>query len=159
MTQCDESIYRKLRACVPVYVMIGLPGSGKSTYAMNLQDRTGAEWYNSDSVRELLYGNASIQGDPKEVFGTLYHNAKDDISIGCPVIIDSTNVSKRDRAKLMNTFRHYNCRFIGIVMNTPIEECKLRERIVPDSVIDRMAARYVEPTYDEGFTEIWHITV
>ena len=44
-----------------VTFLIGLPGAGKSTYAPN-----GAKRICPDEIRKQLYGDISVQGDPKE---------------------------------------------------------------------------------------------
>ena len=151
----------KPQAQVPVYILVGIPGSGKSSYAAELAELVGAEVHNADSIREELYGDAAIQGDGKKVFGLLYTRAKDDVAIGCPIILDNTNITKKVRQKAMKTFDKYNCKFVAVVMNTPIEECKcrnkMRDRTVPDWVIDRMINNYEEPTVDEGFDKICQV--
>ena len=42
-------------------MMVGLPGSGKSTYAKELAERTNAKICSSDAIREELTGDISIQ--------------------------------------------------------------------------------------------------
>lgn len=146
---------------VTVYMMVGLPGSGKSTIAAHLAEKYFIDVYNADSIREELYGDASIQGKPAEVFGKLYMRARDDVSIGRPVILDNTNITKKVRKKAMNAFRNSDIRFVAVVMDTPIDECKarnaVRDRVVPEWVIDRMASQFQEPTLDEGFDNIVHV--
>lgn len=144
-----------------VYMLIGLPGSGKSTIAANLAEKYMADIYNADSIREELYGDASIQGNPQEVFGKLYMRARDDVSIGRPVILDNTNITKKVRKKAMNAFRNCDVRYVAVWIETNIEECKKRnasrERVVPEWVIDRMASQFQEPTLMEGFDDIVHV--
>lgn len=146
---------------VPVIIMVGLPASGKSTEAAYMAEKLGADVYNADKIREELYGDASIQGDNKEVFHLLYERAKDDVSIGRPVILDNTNITVKDRKLAMNVFRNYDVRFEAVYMETDIEECKRRnaerERVVPEWVIDRMAKKLEEPKLKEGFWSVSYI--
>lgn len=146
---------------VPVIIMVGLSASGKSTEAAYMAEKLGADVYNADKIREELYGDASIQGDNKEVFHLLYERAKDDVSIGRPVILDNTNITVKDRKRAMNVFRNYDVRFEAVYMDTDIEECKRRnaerERVVPEYVIDRMAERFEEPKLEEGFWSVSYI--
>lgn len=141
-----------------VFMMVGIPGSGKSTAAAKLQEEYLAEVHNADSIREELYGDASIQGDGKEVFGLLYSRARADVSIGCPVILDNCNVSRRDRKRAMKQFRNKNVRFIAVCVDTPVDEClrrnQTRDRVVPEWVINRAASRYKVPSLNEGFVEV-----
>lgn len=41
-------------------MMVGLPGSGKSTYAKELADRTNAKLCSSDAIREELTGDINF---------------------------------------------------------------------------------------------------
>lgn len=50
-----------------VYVLVGCPACGKSTFAKNFDNDTVV--ISSDAIREELYGNEAIQGNGKEVFG------------------------------------------------------------------------------------------
>ena len=55
-------------------MLIGLPGSGKSTIAQKIKDevislnKVEVEIVSSDAIRKELYGNEEIQGDPQKVF-------------------------------------------------------------------------------------------
>ena len=57
-------------------MLIGLPGSGKSTYAKQyLADHIeNTMWCSSDTIRKELYGDENIQGNPKTVFEHLHNN-------------------------------------------------------------------------------------
>lgn len=46
-----------------VYVMIGPPASGKSSISYKIWGK----YLSADEIREELYGDAGIQGDPAEV--------------------------------------------------------------------------------------------
>ena len=46
-------------------ILIGIPGSGKSTYAKEEHESNSNSVYlSSDKIREELYGNESVQGNP-----------------------------------------------------------------------------------------------
>ena len=58
-------------------MLIGLPGSGKSTYAKSLLDSEGKVKYcSSDEVRKQLYGDENIQCNPQTVFEYLHNNVQ-----------------------------------------------------------------------------------
>lgn len=132
-----------------LYIMVGLPGSGKSTYAQKL----GLPILSADKIREELYGDAAIQGDGEMVFSILNKRIDKAISGGYSVIIDNTSVSRKARAVFI---RKANC--TAIFVDTPLDEClrrnRKRERHVSEDVIYRMASNLVPPTKEEGFKEI-----
>ena len=48
-------------------ILIGLPGSGKSTYCKEKRElNSNSVYLSSDKIREELYGNESIQGNPAD---------------------------------------------------------------------------------------------
>lgn len=96
-----------------------------------------------------------IQG---EVFDRLYKIANAFLSSGTNVIIDSTNIKKVDRIRLINKLSKNADEFIAVVVDVDVATCKernaKRERKVPNEVIDRMAQQFTHPTYDEGWNSI-----
>ena len=50
------------------YVMVGAPGSGKSTYAAKLAKEHNAIIISGDDIRAELYGSADIQGNWGEIW-------------------------------------------------------------------------------------------
>lgn len=140
-----------------VYVMCGLPGSGKTTIAHQIAADLDAVVISSDSIREELYGDESVQGQPSVIFDTLYSRAHAAIDDNLSVILDATNVKKRDRARVFKEFPENE--IAAFVINTPVEVCKQRngerERVVPEYVIDRMAKSFELPTREEGFVKIY----
>ena len=140
-----------------VYVMCGLPGSGKTTIAHQIAADLDAVVISSDSIREELYGDESVQGQPSVVFDALYSRAHAVIDDNLSVILDATNIKKRDRARVFQEFPDNE--IAAFVINTPVEVCKQRngerERVVPEYVIDRMAKSFEVPTREEGFVKIY----
>lgn len=54
-----------------LFMMIGIPASGKTSLAEQIAKSEGAEIVSSDSIRKELYGDESIQGDSNKVFRIL----------------------------------------------------------------------------------------
>ena len=64
-------------------ILIGLPGSGKSTYAKKEhKSNSNSVYLSSDKIREELYGNESVQGSPAEVFTLMQSRAIEALKIG-----------------------------------------------------------------------------
>ena len=139
-----------------VYVMCGLPGSGKTTIARQIAADLDAVVISSDSIREELYGDESVQGNPSVVFEAFYNKAHEAISHGSGVILDATNIKRKDRRKIFAEFP--NETIIAVIVNTPIEICfernAKRSRVVPEHAIRRMWDNFEIPTIEEGFNSI-----
>lgn len=140
-----------------LYVMCGLPASGKSTWAEKISQLTGAEIVSSDQIRKELYGSEEIQGNPKEVFREFGRRIREAIDNGKSVIADSTGINVQERAATLCAGRNAD-RKICFYINTPVEECKRRnaerERHVPEFVYDRMLGKLEPPMQKEGFNDI-----
>ena len=143
-----------------VTVMVGLPASGKSTYARMFAAQTNAHICSSDAIREKLYGDEAKQGNPAEVFKALYKEMREHLAAHESVILDATNVSSLNRKEIFRNLRWFKSYTTvhAVVMDTPLETClrraKMRERFIPDDVFANMQARFEMPTLAEGFDEI-----
>lgn len=136
-------------------MLIGLPGSGKSTIAEEiLSEHINTKLVSSDNIREELYGDTAIQGEPNIVFQIMQDRALDYLSHGFDVIYDATNLTRKNRKKILDKLPGYVIK-IGRIAWAPIGICKERnenrERRVPDFVIERMVRQFEAPFYDEGF--------
>ena len=139
-------------------LLVGIPGSGKTTYAKNyIEQNANTIHLSSDTIRAELYGDESIQGDPSEVFSLMQKRAIEALNNGCNVIYDATNITRKDRASIINLcpkFVMIECRIIWAPIETCIERDFTRERTVGKEIIDRMLKRFQAPYYDEGIKEI-----
>lgn len=140
-------------------MLIGLPGSGKSSYAQKWysKDKEESIILSSDSIRKELYGDESIQGNPKEVFYLMQTRAIDALNKGYDVCYDATNLTRKDRFQIMSKIPKF-CNTQATILWAPIEMCiendKNRERTVGEEVIKRMVKKFEVPYYDEGFSSI-----
>ena len=138
------------------YMTIGVPGSGKSTWAKK-QD---AIIHSSDSIREELLGKySSIDEVPNgEVFSIMLQRTKASLTKGENVVYDATNMSRKDRKYILNRVQDFGAIRVGVLFLVPISECKRRnesrERTVPEFVIDKMLKRFDVPLYGAEFDEI-----
>lgn len=140
-----------------LYTMIGLPGSGKSTFASNHPECVVVS---TDAIRGELFGDESEQKNGKLVFDVAYARLAKAVEAGHDAIFDATNVKSKSRAELFRRFP--NVEHVAIFVNTPFSVCKernnQRERRVPVSVIKRMAYQMEPPTLEEGYKEIIEIS-
>ena len=139
-------------------LLVGIPGSGKSTYAHKyIKEHPDAICLSSDKIREELWGNEATQGDNNEVFHLMQCRAVEALNNGQSVIYDATNITRKDRAYIISQcpkFVKIKCYIIWAPIETCIERDASRARTVGKDVIDRMLKRFQAPYYDEGIDEI-----
>lgn len=144
-------------------MLVGISGSGKSTYAKELMDKYKKEkakavLLSSDTIRKELYGDESIQKNPPKVFQLMERRTLDMARKGFHVIYDATNLSSRRRKHIVMQVKKLGCftRCVIVVANRElcIERQSLRERTVPTEVIDRQIRSFEIPTEMEGWDDI-----
>ena len=132
-----------------LFIPIGLPGSGKSTWAKE----TDAIVVSSDAIRGELFGDASIQGDPKRVFALMGERTIAAISAGHDVIYDATNLTKWARKSIIDKLPA-SCEVVFVEFTASVDVCikrqNLRTRKVPSEVIINMASRREAVSIDEA---------
>ena len=138
--------------------MVGLPASGKSTYAQILSDQYNAIICSSDRIREELFNDVNDQSHNADVFKELYKRIKDGLQNGQNVIMDSTNISYKRRMAFIQELKNIPCEKICVLMATPYKECLKnnanRDRVVPEEVIERMYKNFNIPFFYEGWNQI-----
>lgn len=144
-----------------LYLTCGIPGSGKTTKALQLAEEKNLMVLSSDDIREKLYGDARVQGDPKEVFAALDKEVEKNLRRGQSVVYDATNLTRRLRQNIMQKFSGCVKDVYCILLCTNKEEClrrnASRDRQVPVDVINRMYERFEVPRQEEGFKQIIYI--
>ena len=147
---------------MPKFIMlIGLPACGKSTWARYyVKNHPHFVILSSDAIREELYGDESIQGDPSVIFGKMRSRTLQELRKGNSVVYDATNICFKDRKGILNSVNKElpEVWITGVVFATPVEICKewnqRRMRSVPDFVYDKMLHRWQTPFDGEGFDSI-----
>lgn len=144
----------------PIFIMIvGLPASGKSTYAKELSEKYNANIHSSDVIREELSGDVNNQNINSKVFQTLHSRIKEDLRNGKNCIYDATNINYKRRMAFLQELNKIPCKKICILMATPYKECLKRnterDRKVPEEVIEKMYRHFDVPYWYEGWTDIW----
>ena len=142
---------------MPKFVMlVGLPGSGKSTIAPLIAVKEQAVVYSSDKMRLELFGDEAHQDDNGLVFDELYRRARQTLEDGRSVVIDATNISSKRRIGVMKQFERY-LRDV-YYFATPFEVCRkrnaARDRVVPEAALAKMYRSLQIPSLEEGWDEI-----
>ena len=139
-------------------MMIGLPASGKSTYARELCIKENAILISSDDMRQELYGDIDNQDDKSNLFQEIHRRIKNNLKQGNNVVYDATNISWKKRRQLLWDIKKINVIKECYFMATPYEIClkqnENRERKIPKHVIKRMYENIYIPQYYEGWNKI-----
>jgi len=140
-------------------MLVGISGSGKSTYSKLYTDISMEfKIHSSDALRAELYGNESIKGNNNELFSELHKRIISDLTNGKSVIYDACNLSCKRRMAFLQSIKKIDCYKECVVIATPYEQCLVnnckRERKVPEDVIKRMYMSFCFPAYFEGWNNI-----
>jgi len=138
-----------------VVLSIGLPGSGKSSWFK----RRGVTPLSSDLLRKLLFDDTTEQRYQDLVFGTLRSLLRARMVARRPFnYVDATNLSPRERHGWIKMAREFGYDVHAVFFDVPLQVCmernQRRGRVVPEDVMQRMAAKLRPPTFDEGFAKI-----
>ena len=136
-------------------VLVGLPGSGKSTWL----ERQGLVGISSDWIRQVLADDATDQTIHARVFTAMRYLLRHRLAIGRPVsYVDATHLTPEERRPYIQMGRRYGCDVEALYFDVPLEVCRernrRRERVVPDDAMSRLAAKLVAPDVAEGFAKV-----
>lgn len=148
-------------------LLIGLPGSGKTTLARHLlADCPEMQIISTDAIRRQLFGDEAFQGTWLRVWREVLRQFRQALATGSTAIYDATNAQRRQRREVIASAREIGFTHItGIWVDTPVWLClarnKRRQRQVPEEVIFRMhrQLRDVPPSEQEGLDGLFRFAV
>lgn len=139
------------------HLLVGLSGSGKTTYAKDIEDGENCVLLSSDDLRKEFYGNENIQDNPSFIFEQMRIRTLRALKEGKDVIYDATNLSSKRRKALLGQLPKNTLKLCHCII-TPLEKCvendSKRERHVSEHVIMRQLEQFQMPWYDEGWNDI-----
>lgn len=147
------------------WVMVGPPGSGKSTFAEKLAVENycyNATIISGDDIRYELYGDENVQGEWCEIWEATEEAVASCAGYGNSVIIDGTHCKSSYRKETVAMLQSYGYTDIrAVVLERPLLTCftqnSMRSRHVPEYVIKLMhedLEASLKHIRKEGFTQV-----
>ena len=137
-----------------LFMMVGIPSSGKSYIREKIAERENAIIFSSDIVRAKLNMDPSKDDQNIKLFDLMYEMIKEELSKGNNVLLDSTNTYRKYRKPFLQSLDE-DVEVIGVLMMRQIENClaanENRENRIDESVIRHMYEEYDLPLYEDGF--------
>jgi predicted kinase len=148
-----------------VYVLVGVPGSGKSTWVANQLWAKDCVYVSSD---QLIEEEAARQGKTYNDIFKGYVNTAVFLMLeqvvaareeGKDIIWDQTSVSVKSRKKKFQMLPDYE--HIAVVFDTPPASELMRRlasrpgKDIPWEIVSSMINNFEMPTEEEGFKEVW----
>jgi predicted kinase len=148
-------------------ILMGLPGSGKTTLAQYLLTASPERrLISTDAVRAQLFGDEAVQGPWLQVWQEVQQQLQQavaQISQGQipDAIYDATNTARKQRRRVLTLARSLGFKeIVGFWLDLPLEVCLARnhqrDRVVPEAVMLRMHRQLLgaPPALEEGFTSL-----
>ncbi|MBD2578299.1 AAA family ATPase [Oscillatoria sp. FACHB-1406] len=147
------------------HLLIGPPGSGKSTFARSLaKTLPNTTIIATDAIRAQLYGDETIQGEWQEIEAEMRRQIQTAIDTGKTPIYDATNYKRSHRFTWLQHPEIAAVDWLAWFLKTPLKICQewnqKRSRIVPAEVLEAMnrALKQFPPVAAEGFAAVYDCT-
>ena len=145
-----------------IYIVAGIPGSGKSTWIKNRMNKTKDYWCSRDNIRfGMLVEGEEYFAKENEVFKEWIKNIQHAIFNSClmggDIYIDATHLTPKARNKVLNQLDFCGHGLTGVNFLVDIAECIRRNNLrtgraqVPETVIRNMAETFIPITQNENY--------
>ena len=152
-----------------VFLMCGVPGSGKSTWVRQRIGKYGGYHISRDEIRFALldkYGGDYFSHEG-EVIQTFYNRINEllvDNEEHMDIYVDATHLTRSARMNVLNKLHLDNAYVIAVWFDIPLEICLYRNdqrdgrANVPKKTIEDMFNRFSKPSKHD-FDEVWRVDV
>lgn len=152
-----------------LYVLVGVPGSGKTTWASEQEWAGDCAYVSTDRyVEEFAKNMGKTYSEVfEEVMPECVNLMIGDVVVAREsdrdIIWDQTSTTIASRKRKFNMLPDYYA--IAVVFGTPepadlvmrLENRYDSGKIIPDQVVQDMINNFEYPTKEEGFKEIWYV--
>ena len=136
-----------------IFVLCGLPGSGKTTLSRSLAEQHDVTLHAFDALP-----GAFSPSRCEAVRAQMWADIAEDLRAGRNVVCDDVHTLLKWRKGLLSATEGIPCEKVLVVMDTPLDEClrrnASRERQLPDFVVKAIAQKFEPPTLDDGWDKI-----
>lgn len=131
-----------------IYLLKGLPASGKSTWARNKQEEdSNIVRVNKDDLRSMLHNSKWSKHNEKQILRIRNQVVEDSLSNGRHVIVDDTNLHPKHEIHMKQIAKKHNAKVDVVDFNISVEECIKRDlkraNSVGEKVITRMHKQFI----------------
>lgn len=150
-----------------LYLMLGYPGSGKTTTASAIHDLTGATHLWADKIRRERFGTPTYsRSETRELYDHLNEVAEELLATGQSVIYDTNFNFYKDRQKMRKIAASYGADSKLVWVKVPKDLAKNRATTLdhshptrvlgnmPDEAFYRLSGNLQEPHSDEHAVEV-----
>lgn len=144
-----------------LFIPVGIPGCGKSSYGRLFFNRPGCLIESTDAIREAL-GDVSDQSRNDLVFETYHGAIHEGLADGFDIYADATNLTRRAREQLtaIALRTHSNMHLIIFTdCGAAVRRNSKRERVVPQEAMVRMLDQYEQFMLDLPFERAAYTTI
>jgi predicted kinase len=154
---------------VPLLMLVGIPGSGKSTWAREIARLRQYVVVCTDGIRADLYGDEAIQGDWQAIWQQVLAQWREGVEAICRgelagVIYDATNARRRHRREAIAAARQVGFTSITLVwfdvpLSVALERNRGRSRQVPADIVVAMHRQLqgAPPAIAEGVDRVLRV--
>lgn len=147
-----------------LYLMCGIPGSGKSTY-LETRFIQPPVVISRDEIRfKIVKEDEEYFSHEKEVYNEFINQIQTALKFEAEVFVDATHLSEGSRTKLLRSLGsslrdvEVNIIWIKVPLEVALKQNENRKgtrAYVPETVIRRMNSQITIPTKEEGFEHIY----
>lgn len=129
-----------------LYLMIGIQGSGKSTFCAK----------HLPNVPRVNLDTLKTRNNERRMIAECHER-------GCDYVVDNTNPTREDRARYIPAAKVEGYRVIGYFMQSRLRECIERnnrragKEKIPSGAIAATSNRLEMPSRAEGFDELYYV--
>ena len=136
-----------------LYMLIGVPGSGKSTWAKKMAENSSACWISRDAIRfSMLQEGDDYFAYEDKVMDNFITNIQNAINNNSAIVIaDATHLTERSRNQVLNRLLLKETIVTYVYFDVPLTTALVRNASregrakVPESVIHKMYKSLQKP--------------